>query len=67
MTFDECCARWNATPAERVELAWHLAALRMRRLIEALLPGHLQSLRSLPEGQIAPENGQPMASETGGG
>jgi hypothetical protein len=38
MTFDECCARWNATPAERVELVWYLAAIRTRRLVEALLP-----------------------------
>jgi hypothetical protein len=35
MTFDELCARWNVTPAE---LVWHLAAIRTRRLVEALLP-----------------------------
>ena len=37
-SFDELCAQWNATPAERVELVWYLAAIRTRRLVEALLP-----------------------------
>jgi hypothetical protein len=37
MAFDDLCARWNATPAERVELVWYLAAIRTRRLVEALL------------------------------
>jgi hypothetical protein len=36
VTFDDLCARWNVTPAERIELVWYLAATRLRRLIEAL-------------------------------
>ncbi len=36
--FDEVFAEHRLTPTEREALVWHLAALRMRRLVEALLP-----------------------------
>jgi hypothetical protein len=36
--FDQFCFTRRVTKQERVELAWHLAAIRTRRLIEALLP-----------------------------
>lgn len=37
-TFDEAFAELNLTPAERTEMVWHLAAMRARKTIEALLP-----------------------------
>lgn len=41
MTFDELCK--GCTPQERTELAWHLAAIRYRNTIRALLscPGEV--------------------------
>jgi hypothetical protein len=38
MTFDELVEDFNLTPAERAALVWHLAAFRMRKTVEALLP-----------------------------
>lgn len=37
-TFDEAFAELNLKPDERSAMVWHLAAIRTRRLIEALLP-----------------------------
>jgi hypothetical protein len=37
-TFDEAFAELNLTAAERVALVWHLAAMRARKTVEALLP-----------------------------
>lgn len=37
-TFDEAFAELNLTPAERTAMVWHLAAMRARKTIEALLP-----------------------------
>ena len=37
-TFNQFCFGRRVTKAERVALAWHLAAIRTRRLIETLLP-----------------------------
>ncbi len=37
-TFDEAFAELNLTPAERVALVWHLAAIRARKTVETLLP-----------------------------
>lgn len=37
-TFDEAFAELHLTPAERTALAWHLAAYRARKTVEALLP-----------------------------
>lgn len=42
-TFDQFCFTRRVTKQERVELAWYLAALRTRRLIEALLPERTSS------------------------
>jgi hypothetical protein len=36
-TFDQFCFGRRVTKEERAELAWHLAAIRARRLIESLL------------------------------
>lgn len=37
-TFDEAFAELNLTPCERTAMVWHLAAMRARKTIEALLP-----------------------------
>lgn len=37
-TFDQFCFARRVTKAERTALAWHLASIRTRRLIERLLP-----------------------------
>ena len=37
-TFDDAFAEHSLTPAERTALVWHLAALRARKTVEALLP-----------------------------
>lgn len=37
-TFDEAFAELNLKPAEREALVWHLAQLRARKTVEALLP-----------------------------
>jgi hypothetical protein len=37
-TFDQLCISLRVTKEERRALAWHLASLRTRRLIEELLP-----------------------------
>lgn len=37
-TFDEAFAELNLTQSEREALVWHLAALRARKTVEALLP-----------------------------
>lgn len=37
-SFDEAFADLNLTPEERQALVWHLAAMRARATIEALLP-----------------------------
>jgi hypothetical protein len=37
-TFDEAFAELRITPAERTAMVWHLAALRARKTVEALLP-----------------------------
>lgn len=37
-TFDEAFAELNLTPAERTALVWHLAQMRARKTVEALLP-----------------------------
>lgn len=37
-TFDELLGEHNVTPAERVTLVWHLAMIRARKTVEALLP-----------------------------
>ena len=37
-TFDEVFGDFNLTPAERTAMVWHLAAMRARKTIEALLP-----------------------------
>lgn len=37
-TFDEAFAELRLTQAERTALVWHLAMLRARKTIEALLP-----------------------------
>ena len=36
-TFDELLEELHVTPAERAALVWHLAGLRARRTVEALL------------------------------
>jgi hypothetical protein len=38
VTLDELFAEHHVTDEERRALVWHLAAFRMRRLIETLLP-----------------------------
>lgn len=45
-TFDEAFAEMNLTSEERTALVWHLATMRARNTIEALLPGP-------PEGTMA--------------
>lgn len=35
-TFDDFCATFRVTPAERDRLAWHLAMFRARRTYEML-------------------------------
>lgn len=35
MTFPDFCHRHNVTAAERRELAWYLAFLRMKKTLEA--------------------------------
>jgi len=37
-TFDELFAELQLTAAERQALVWHLAAMRARKTVEALLP-----------------------------
>lgn len=37
-TFDEAFEDFNLTPHERAALVWHLAALRARKTVEALIP-----------------------------
>lgn len=37
MTFDEWCAQFTLTAAERTALVWHLAACRARRTVETLI------------------------------
>lgn len=37
-TFDDFCADYTITQAEREALVWHLAAFRARKTIETLLP-----------------------------
>ncbi len=37
-TFDQFCFVRRVTKTERAALAWHLASIRTRRLIEKLLP-----------------------------
>ena len=37
MTFDEFFGEHNLTDAERAALVWHLAAIRTRKLVAALL------------------------------
>ena len=52
-TFDEAFSEHHLKPHERAALVWHLAAIRTRKLIEALLPEtpHNQTMqeRSEPE------------------
>jgi hypothetical protein len=36
-TFDEFCADYTLTEAERTALVWHLATFRARNTVEALL------------------------------
>lgn len=36
MSFDAFCRQHLVTPAERTDLAWHLAFLRMRRMVIVL-------------------------------
>ena len=38
MTLDELLSEHRVTDEERRALVWHLAAVRMRRLVETLLP-----------------------------
>lgn len=38
MTFDQFLRDMRATPAERRDLLWYLAFIRMRRMIERLRP-----------------------------
>lgn len=45
-TFDEVFGEMSLTPEERSAMVWHLAAMRARKTIEALLPGP-------PEGTMA--------------
>jgi hypothetical protein len=37
-TFDEAFAEHHLTAAERAAMVWHLAMLRARKTVEALLP-----------------------------
>jgi len=37
MTFDEFCGQFTLTAEERAALVWHLAGLRFRKTLEALL------------------------------
>lgn len=37
-TFDDFCADYTLTQAEREALVWHLAAMRARKTVETLLP-----------------------------
>ena len=37
MSFDDWCSQNRLTDAERAELVWFLATLRMRRTLEVLL------------------------------
>lgn len=37
-TFDELFAELNLTDEERTALVWHLAEMRARKTVEALLP-----------------------------
>lgn len=37
-TFDEAFEDFRITPSERVAMVWHLAMMRARRTVEALLP-----------------------------
>ena len=37
-TFDEAFAELNLTDTERTALVWHLAQMRARKTVEALLP-----------------------------
>lgn len=37
-TFDEAFSELNLTHKERSALVWHLAAIRMRKIVETLLP-----------------------------
>lgn len=39
MTFQQFCSKYKVTWAERKELAWHLAMLRLRRTLGTLLRG----------------------------
>lgn len=37
-SFDEAFAEHRLTPEERLAMVWHLAAIRMRKLVETLGP-----------------------------
>ena len=50
-TFDELFEHHTLTPEERKLLVWHLAALRARRTVEALLPAALSGASATPEGE----------------
>ena len=51
MTFDEVFAGHRLTFRERELLVWHLATMRARKTIEALLPNTLSALRGNAEEQ----------------
>lgn len=46
-TFDVAFSEHRLTPDERTAMVWHLAAIRMRRLIEELAPEPTPDMRVL--------------------
>jgi len=59
MTFDEWCRQGDVTTDERIEVAWCLAAFRMRRTIEtcaypSVQPAPEPSSATSPPGAEAP-------------